>query len=121
MAGISPEIEPDPARLAEVADLVKKEGVGTIFTEELVSPKVSEALARETGATTAVLSPIEGFTDDDATAGATYATKMRENPDRAEDGTVLQLIPAPSRRAGEVLSERSNCPSLMPTVRFCTP
>ncbi len=79
VTGISPDIEPDPERLAAVADLVKKEGVGTIFTEELVSPKVAEALARETGAKTAVLSPIEGFTDDEIKAGATYASKMREN------------------------------------------
>ncbi len=79
VAGISPEVEPDPARLADVADLVRTKGVTTIFTEELVSPKVAEALARETGATTAVLSPIEGFTDEDLKAGTTYATKMREN------------------------------------------
>ena len=85
VAGISPEIEPDPARLAEVADLVKEEGVTTIFTEELVSPKVAVALARETGAKTAVLSPIEGFSDDDIAAGSTYATKMRENLNALKD------------------------------------
>jgi zinc transport system substrate-binding protein len=79
VTGISPDIEPDPARLSKVADLMKSEGVGTILTEELVSPKVAEALARETGAKTAVLSPIEGFTDDEIKAGATYASKMREN------------------------------------------
>ncbi len=79
VAGISPEVEPNPARLAEVSDLVKAQGVTTIFAEELVSPKVAEAIARETGAKTGVLSPIEGFTDADIASGASYATKMREN------------------------------------------
>lgn len=79
VAGINPDVEPDPARLAAVADLVKQKNVSTIFTEELASPEVAEAIARETGATTAVLSTIEGFTDEDVAAGATYATKMRDN------------------------------------------
>ena len=34
----------------------------TIFTEELVSPKVAQTLADETGATTAVLNPLESLT-----------------------------------------------------------
>jgi zinc transport system substrate-binding protein len=59
IAGVSPEAEPNPKRLAELADLVKEEDVTTIFTEELVSPKVAAALAREAGVKTAVLDPIE--------------------------------------------------------------
>ncbi|GAA1511012.1 zinc ABC transporter substrate-binding protein [Sphaerisporangium rubeum] len=59
ISGLDPESEPSPARLAEVARVAKQEGVTTIFTEELVSPKVAEVLAKEVGATTAVLNPIE--------------------------------------------------------------
>jgi zinc transport system substrate-binding protein len=59
IAGVSPETEPDPRRLAELADIVKRNGVTTVFTEELVSPKVARALARETGVRTAVLDPME--------------------------------------------------------------
>ncbi|MEO3813807.1 metal ABC transporter substrate-binding protein [Sphaerisporangium sp. B11E5] len=59
ISGLDPEAEPSPARLAEVARVAKQEGVTTIFTEELVSPKVAEVLAKEVGATTAVLNPIE--------------------------------------------------------------
>lgn len=79
VAGISPEIEPDPARLASVADIIQAKRVTTIFTEELVAPDVAEALARETGATVEVLSPIEGFSETDRAEGATYASKMRAN------------------------------------------
>ncbi|HET7487556.1 MAG TPA: metal ABC transporter substrate-binding protein [Acidimicrobiales bacterium] len=60
ITGVSPESEPDPARLADLADLVRKEGLTTVFTEKLVSPKVSAALAREAGVRVAVLDPLEG-------------------------------------------------------------
>lgn len=79
IAGVSPEAEPDPRRLAELADLVKRQGVTTIFTEELVSPRVAETLAREAGVRTAVLNPLEGLTREELTQGEDYASVMRQN------------------------------------------
>jgi zinc transport system substrate-binding protein len=79
IAGVSPEAEPDPNRLADLAELVKREGVTTIFTEELVSPRVAETLAREAGVTTAVLNPLEGLTAEDRSAGETYVSVMDRN------------------------------------------
>jgi zinc transport system substrate-binding protein len=63
IAGISPETEPSPARLAEIADFVRANGVTTIYYETLVDPKVANTIAAETGATTAVLDPIEGLAE----------------------------------------------------------
>lgn len=60
LAGLSPEDEASPKRLAEVATFAQRRGVTTIFFEELVSPKVAESLAREVGAEAKVLSPLEG-------------------------------------------------------------
>lgn len=80
IAGIAPESEPNPKRLGELADLVEREGVTTIFTEKLVSPKVAQTLAREAGGVkTAVLDPIEGLTDDERARGASYLSVMRDN------------------------------------------
>ena len=79
ISGISPEAEPDPARLAELKTLVEREGVTTIFTEELVSPKVAETLAAEAGVTTAVLNPLEGLTQAQLDAGQDYGSVMRRN------------------------------------------
>jgi zinc transport system substrate-binding protein len=79
--GLSPEAEPDPRRLAELRDLVEREGVTTIFSEELVSPKVAETLANEAGVEVAVLNPIESLTDDQVQAGEDYLSLMRENLD----------------------------------------
>ncbi|WP_370635442.1 metal ABC transporter substrate-binding protein [Cellulomonas sp. C5510] len=64
ISGVDPEGEPSPARLAEVGDVVRAEGVTTIFFETLASPKVAETLADELGVETAVLDPLEGLTDD---------------------------------------------------------
>ncbi len=61
ITGLSPEEEPSPQRLAEVAEQARQHHTTTIFFETLVSPKISETLAREVGAKTAVLDPIEGI------------------------------------------------------------
>jgi len=60
ISGLSPEDEPSPRRLAEVARFAEEREVTTIFFEELVSPRVAESLAREVGAEAQVLSPLEG-------------------------------------------------------------
>jgi zinc transport system substrate-binding protein len=74
LAGISPEAEPDPARLDELVRLVRREGVTTVFTEPHVSPRLARALAREAGVRTAVLDPIEILQPK-----ADYASVMRRN------------------------------------------
>jgi zinc transport system substrate-binding protein len=79
IAGLAPEAEPNPQRLSELVSLVEREGVTTVFTETLVSPRVAETLAREAGVETAVLNPLEGLTDEQREAGATYEDVMREN------------------------------------------
>lgn len=79
IAGLEPESEPSPQRLADLAATVRADGTTTIFYETLVSPKVAESLAREAGVKTAVLDPIEGLTGADAKAGRTYISAMREN------------------------------------------
>jgi zinc transport system substrate-binding protein len=81
IAGLAPEVEPSPKRLAELVSLVEREGVTTIFTEELISPDVAETLAAEAGVKTKVLFTIEGLTKEEASAGEDYLSLMRENLD----------------------------------------
>lgn len=75
ITGVSPEAEPSPHRLAQVAAEARATGTTTIFFETLVSPKVAETIAREVGARTAVLDPLEGLTE----PGADYFSVMRAN------------------------------------------
>jgi zinc transport system substrate-binding protein len=79
VAGLSPDAEPDPKRLADLTDLVKREGIKVIFTEELVSPRIADTLAREAGVRTEVLDPLEGLTSAKQKRGATYTSVMDEN------------------------------------------
>jgi len=75
ITGISPEAEPSPRRLAQIADQARATGTTTIFFETLVSPKIAETLARAVGAKAAVLDPLEGLT----ARGADYFSVMRDN------------------------------------------
>jgi len=76
VSGLSPEVEPTATALAEVAEFVKEQGVTTVYTEVLASSAVAETLARETGAATAVLDPLEGLADG---ASGDYLSVMRTN------------------------------------------
>ena len=77
ISGLDPDSSPSPARLAEIAQIAKDQGVTTIFTEALIDPKVAQTLADDLGITTAVLDPIESQTD----ASKDYAATMNSNID----------------------------------------
>jgi zinc transport system substrate-binding protein len=79
LTGLSPEAEPTPRELERVVESVRRRGATTIFFETLVPPDLARTVARETGATTAVLDPIEGLTEEELAAGETYFSVMREN------------------------------------------
>lgn len=84
ITGLTPEAEPDPRSLAQVSAFVRAHHVRTIYYETLVSPAVARTVARETGASTAVLDPLEGI--DDSSAGRTYLEVMRHNLDTLRRG-----------------------------------
>ncbi len=77
--GLSPEAEPSPRALRDVIDRVRRSGASTVFGETLLSPRLTDTVARETGARTAVLDPIEGLTSKEASQGKDYFSLMREN------------------------------------------
>lgn len=84
VAGVSPEDEPSATDLAEISRFVAANDVTTIFTEPLTSPAVADTVARETGAQTAVLDPLEGLTAE--SAGNDYLAVMRSNLAALRDG-----------------------------------
>ena len=77
IAGLSPDAEPTPADLGRLQQLIRRDGVTTVFGERLVSASLARTLADDTGVTTAVLDPIEGLTD--ATSDDDYLSLMRAN------------------------------------------
>ena len=84
ITGLTPDEEPSPGQLAAVTDYVRAHHVRTIYFETLVSPSIAKTVARETGARTAVLDPIEAI--DDHSAGSDYLEIMRSNLRALEAG-----------------------------------
>ena len=79
LTAISPESEPSPRALERLVSEVEETGATTVFFETLVSPRLAETVAREAGARTAALDPLEGLSDEQLDAGETYVTVMRAN------------------------------------------
>jgi zinc transport system substrate-binding protein len=79
ITGLSPELEPDPARLAELAELIRAEDISVVFTETLLPAEIAEALAREADVEVGVLNPLEGLLPEEEARGETYVSIMEEN------------------------------------------
>lgn len=80
IAGLTPDQEPTPDRLAELNALARESGATTIFVETLVSAEVAETLANEAGGlVVARLDPLEGLSEIAGDAAADYFSVMRDN------------------------------------------
>ena len=79
--GISTEAEPSARALGELAAQMRKEGIQTVFLENMTDPRIAQAIAREAGATVGPklysdsLSPPGG-------PAPTYLDMLRYNTDR---------------------------------------
>ena len=74
IAGIDPDQEPSARRLEEVAEIVEAKDITTIFFESLLPEDLAETVAKETGAKTAVLDPLES-----PPRTGDYISAMRDN------------------------------------------
>ena len=77
--GLAPDAEPTPAKLVEIVKFCRDKQVTTIFFETLISPRVAQTIAKETGANLLVLHPIDGLTAEDVKNGKDYLSLMRDN------------------------------------------
>jgi len=81
LAGLSPDEEPSPKKMAEIIETAKREKLKVVFFETLVSPKLAQSVAKGSGAKSLVLNPIEGLTPDNVARGDTYLSIMQNNAD----------------------------------------
>ena len=77
ISGLDPESEPSAARVKQLQEEAKADGVTTVFYETLVSDKTAKTLAQDAGLKTDVLDPLEGITD--KSKGGDYIEVMRSN------------------------------------------
>ncbi|MFC5451915.1 metal ABC transporter substrate-binding protein [Paenibacillus aestuarii] len=84
IAGLSPEEEPSPEKMADVVKFAQAHNVRTIFFETLADPKIAATIAKEIGAKTAVLNPLEGLTEEEKAQGLDYIAIMTKNLEGVE-------------------------------------
>lgn len=77
VVGISPNVEPSGARIAEVQKLASEYDATTIFFETTASDAVAASVAADLGLETAVLDPIESIGSQ--SVGEDYPSIMRAN------------------------------------------
>ena len=76
IVGLSPEAEPTAAVLGQLQELIRTEGITTVFSEPL-EPALGEGLAHDLGLTNGTLDPVEGLTSADSKDD--YLTLMKAN------------------------------------------
>lgn len=76
--GFSPDAEPTARRLAELIRKMKKHNTTHVFYEELISPRVAEVIAKETGARLLQLHAAHNLTKEEWDRGATFIGLMEQ-------------------------------------------
>jgi zinc transport system substrate-binding protein len=77
IAGLTPDAEPSPRHLQQLAALIRSDHITTVFSERLASPQMAQTLSSDLGIHTAVLDTLEGLTSTDP--HASYLSIMRAN------------------------------------------
>jgi zinc transport system substrate-binding protein len=77
--GLSPEAEPTARDLARISAVLRQEGLRHLFHEELLSPRVAETIAHETGASLLRLHGAHNVSREELKAGTTFIDLMEKN------------------------------------------
>ncbi len=77
--GFSPDAEPSARRLAELIRKIKKHDAMHVFYEELISPRVAEVIAKETGAEILKLHAAHNLTKEEWERGVAFIGLMEQN------------------------------------------
>ncbi|RNC69202.1 MAG: zinc-binding protein [Desulfuromonadales bacterium] len=83
---VSADAEPTPRKLAGLVRQMKAEGLRVVYTEELIDPRTTETIARETGATILTLHGAHNVSRDDLAKGATFLDFMDRNLENLRKG-----------------------------------
>ena len=85
-SAVNADAEPTPTKLAELVQLMRREHLQYVYTEELLSPRVAETIARETGAKVLMLRAGHNVTRDDLQRGVSFVSIMEENLQNLKTG-----------------------------------
>jgi zinc transport system substrate-binding protein len=88
--GFSPDAEPTPRQLYDLSEMIKQKSIKYIFYEELVSPRVAETIARETGARLLKLSAAHNLTKEEIAQNVSFISIMEQNLKNLSQGLQCQ-------------------------------
>lgn len=78
-SAVNADAEPTPAKMAELVKLMRATGLKYVYSEELLSTRSAETIAKETGATVLLLHGAHNISKDDLAKGVTFIMLMRKN------------------------------------------
>ena len=84
--GLTADTEPSPRHLARIVEVVKDNNIQTVFSEELMNPKMAEVLSQETGARILALNPAGNLTATLWREGVTFLEIMKSNLETIREG-----------------------------------
>ena len=78
-SAVNADAEPTPANVIALIKQVKAMGLNYVFSEELLSPRVSEMIAKETGTTVLLLHGAHNISKEDFDHGVSFISLMKKN------------------------------------------
>ncbi|MGD1837222.1 MAG: metal ABC transporter solute-binding protein, Zn/Mn family [Nitrososphaeraceae archaeon] len=85
--GLAPEGEILPQNIEQVINITNELGITTLFSEDLVDPRLINTLAQEIpNSQVLLLSPLEGILPEEYDNGIGYLEKMKQNVDNLKIG-----------------------------------
>lgn len=85
-AAVNPDSEPSPAKILSLIKQMKALGLRYVYSEELLSPRISETIAKETGATVLMLHGAHNISREDLANGVSYLSLMEKNLENLKTG-----------------------------------
>ncbi|MGD0845052.1 MAG: zinc ABC transporter substrate-binding protein [Geobacteraceae bacterium] len=85
-SAVNADAEPTPSKLAELVKLMRATGLKYVYSEELLSTRSADTIAKETGATVLMLHGAHNISKDDLAKGVTFISLMKKNLENLRTG-----------------------------------
>jgi zinc transport system substrate-binding protein len=86
VSGFSPDAEPTPAGMIKISKTLKANGLNHLFYEELLSTRLAESIARETGASLLMLHAAHNVGKEEFERGVGFIDLMQRNLENLRRG-----------------------------------
>ncbi len=86
LSGVSSDAEPSASQMVKLVKEIRSSGAKYLFAEELLSPRLTETLAKEAEVGVLMLHGAHNLSRDDLTRGVTFFDLMERNLERLQKG-----------------------------------